>query len=372
MERVRPKSVARRDRRDQTIDRREWRRQKKRRQYVPRNSPGRKRSAVPRKFARVFYYARNIARDITPQVFFRDRLGTILGNASGEVLIYSNSRINYYNKQLCLTELPRDTLQIRQIPMDQSLYYYDLKEHARYFQRDLRLSFVFGDVTGVPEWPTIVKSRPIVGDNTNSVLLNLNKFRHFHFVDDRLPFEAKQPKAVWRGGAHNPRRVELCRRYGNHPLCDVGHTHGKRAVGPIKRFLIPNEQLQFKYVISIEGVDVATNLKWILASNSLCLAPALHYETWFMEGRLRPGRHFVMLRDDMADLEEKILYFERYPDEALAIIRNANEFAIQFFDARRERLISLAVLYKYFVLTGQMEMDPELAGLFRVHDQVAG
>ena len=56
--------------------------------------------------------------------------------------------------------------------------------------------------------------------------------------------------------------------------------------------------------MSLEGIDVATNLKWIMSSNSLCFSPKLRYETWFMEGKLVPGVHFVEVRDDFDDLAE--------------------------------------------------------------------
>jgi hypothetical protein len=84
-----------------------------------------------------------------------------------------------------------------------------------------------------------------------------------------------------------------------------------------------------------------------------------------MEGRLEAGKHYAELRDDFADLEEKILHYERHPDEALAIIRNANLHVAQFFDEPREQLISLLVLYKYFVMTRQIDSDPRLTGLIR-------
>jgi hypothetical protein len=313
--------------------------------------------------ARLAYYARNVARDVTPQAIFRHRLDRIVGSVRNYDPEYLSSRLNYYNQCIGAATVPPEATTVSGIPMTHSLFYYDLKEHARYFPRSFRLNYLFGDVTSLPESLTLVKSRPIDGNRTNAVLCKLEKFRHFHFVEDPIPFVDKQPRAVWRGGAHNKKRKALCLRYCDHPLCDVGMVQGKRTVGPLKPFLLPEEQLLFKYVISIEGVDVATNLKWILASNSLCLSPELHFETWFMEGRLEPDKHYVRLRDDTEDLEDKILYYERHPDEALGIIANANAFARQFFDSRRERLIGLLVLHKYFVTTGQLAPDPRLAGI---------
>jgi hypothetical protein len=82
-----------------------------------------------------------------------------------------------------------------------------------------------------------------------------------------------------------------------------------------------------------------------------------------MEGLVEAGTHYVPLRPDFDDLEEKILYYERHPDEALAIIATANAYVRTFLDEPREQLISLLVMYKYFVLTGQLEPDRRYAGL---------
>ena len=122
--------------------------------------------------------------------------------------------------------------------------------------------------------------------------------------------------------------------------------------------------MKYRYIISIEGNDVASNLKWIMASNSLCLMPAPVYETWFMEGTLQPGLHYVQLRSDFADLEEKILHYEKHPDQAREIVRNANAYVKQFAHRRREQVLSLLVLYKYFALTGQLEPNPKVAALW--------
>ena len=42
------------------------------------------------------------------------------------------------------------------------------------------------------------------------------------------------------------------------------------------------KQLNYKFIFCIEGADTATNIKWVMSSNSLCYAKA-KYETWFME-----------------------------------------------------------------------------------------
>jgi hypothetical protein len=93
-----------------------------------------------------------------------------------------------------------------------------------------------------------------------------------------------------------------------------------------------------------------------MSSNSLAVMPKPKFETWFMEGTLKPDYHYVLLKDDYSDLEEKLNYYINNPKAALEIIKNANDYVSQFKDQRREDLISLLVLEKYFYKTGQVKV----------------
>ena len=103
----------------------------------------------------------------------------------------------------------------------------------------------------------------------------------------------------------------------------------------------------------MEGNDVASNLKWVMSSNSLAVMPVPTYETWFMEGTLIPDYHYVAIKSDYSDLEEKLRYYIEHEDEALAIIEQAHQYVAQFKNRRQEKLISLLVMKKYFEQTGQ-------------------
>lgn len=69
-----------------------------------------------------------------------------------------------------------------------------------------------------------------------------------------------------------------------------------------------------------------------------------------MEGALKSGHHYVELRNDFSDLEEKIDYYSTHTDEALAIIKNAHDYVAPFRDSKRELLIELLVAQRYFDL----------------------
>lgn len=300
-----------------------------------------------------------------PQHLFRRKLNVLCEDFQTREMDYLKSRLNYYNNIGAHYPCGDAYFKISNIPRNQSMYYYDLKEHARYFPRQLEIAHVFGDVTSVPPVPSVVKSRPIHEDNKESVLLKLNKLRHFQKVRDPVTFFEKEPVAVWRGGNNNQKRLSLVKRHFDHPLCDVGLVNDERSDPWCKPFISAAEQTRrFRYIISIEGYDVATNLQWIMASQSLCMMPEPVYETWFMEGRLVPGYHYVQLRSDFEDLEDKIRYYNQHAGEALTIIRNANAHVAQFDDQSREKLLSLLVLYKYFAMTGQLETTPKIEALW--------
>ena len=69
-----------------------------------------------------------------------------------------------------------------------------------------------------------------------------------------------------------------------------------------------------------------------------------------MEGKLIPNYHYVEVKPDFSDVEERTRYYNDHPEEAKEIIAHAHEYVAQFKDQTREKLISLAVLDKYFQL----------------------
>lgn len=270
-------------------------------------------------------------------------------------------RLNYYNKLKETTKLSEksttlSTHKLKNVNYSK-VYFFDSYEITRYFSKTLRWLFAPGDITDLQQEPIIVKSRPICQDNENSVLLKLNKIRHFIFVNDKSKFENKIPKIIFRGAAHGkPIRQKFIEMYVNNPMCDVKDT-AKDSINPINWQSKPisiKEQLKYRYIMAIEGNDVASNLKWIMSSNSIAVMPRPKYETWFMEGTLIPNHHYIEIKDDFSDLIERVNFYEQNPELAKNIIKNANEYIKQFKDKKREKLLGILVMKKYFEKTGQL------------------
>lgn len=302
--------------------------------------------------AKLFYYLTNIATGLIPRVFYRNRLNSILLAATKrddyeEIL----DRVNYCNK--LNSQFSSGTVTIGNFnDRDISSYYFDLLQYIKYFPATNKFSYEFGDVITVPDVPTIVKSRPIAEPNSNSVIAKLDKIRHFRFVDDPYRYQDKLDQLVWRGAAYREPRVSFIQAFYNLPKTNIGQTNKPPQQVPWQKpKLSLEEQLKYKFILSVEGNDVATNLKWIMSSNSLCFMTKPKYETWFMEGRLIANHHYVLLKDDFSDMAEKIEYYIKHENEALDIVRNANNYVAKFLDQEREDITSLLVLKKYFDLS---------------------
>lgn len=308
---------------------------------------------------KALYYLKNYIDMLVPDCLYRRRLGGRLAELDSRPdRDYVSDRVAYYCKLAPGASLPDEAEALGDQRVGrQKVYYFDTRKYCRWFPKDMKWMHISGDVDFTPEWPSVVKSRPVGDDNANGVLMKLNAVRHFIFVKDRLSFAEKESRAVFRGKVvDKPLRVRFFEKYFGNPLCDLGDISRRQVEHPewrTKKMTI-GEHLKYKFILSLEGNDVASNLKWVMSSNSLAVMTRPKFETWYMEGRLVPGVHYVEIRDDFSDLEEKMAYYSANPAEAQKIIDNAHEWVRQFRDKRREELISLLVLERYFKATGQM------------------
>jgi hypothetical protein len=302
------------------------------------------------------YYIGNYVRLFLPMAFYQLKRDALLSELINYDKDYIQSRVDYYNKLNILKPLSTDavTLGLFKETIRKKTYYFDAYKYLCYFPKNVRFSHCFGDVTFIPDVPSIVKSRPIIGANDNSVLLKLNYVRHFIFIKGDKPFKDKRNLLVGRSNAIQPHRRQFLKLYFNHALCDIGDVSKPSLCPEYKKFrLTISEHLNFKFILCLEGNDVASNLKWVMSSNSIAVMPTPTYETWFQEGTLIPNYHYIHIKSDYSDLEEKLTYYIEHTEEAEAIIKNAHDFVKPFKNQRMERLISLLVLEKYFIQTGQ-------------------
>ena len=213
---------------------------------------------------KVIYYAIGFVRQLFPYLFFQTGLDKKISTVKDFDIEYIRKRANYYNKLDEIVNLSDGIKNLAHFKLrkQHKTYFFDSYEYTRYFNQELKADFKFGDVTFIPEEPAIVKSRPIRGNNSNSVILNLDKVRHFMFLNDKKDFRKKKNMLVGRNVAGQAHRIKFLEMYINHPLCNVGKINNDdNHHNLLRERLTIEEQLNYKFILCLEGNDVASNLK---------------------------------------------------------------------------------------------------------------
>jgi hypothetical protein len=105
-------------------------------------------------------------------------------------------------------------------------------------------------------------------------------------------------------------------------------------------------QLQFRFIVCLEGNDYATGLFWALQSNSVVLMPPPRWQTILHFG-LKPWQHYIPLAEDLGDLEAKIAWGNAHVSACAAISAQACDFMRAQSDGARRGALDLAVLRRY-------------------------
>jgi Glycosyl transferase family 90 len=206
-------------------------------------------------------------------------------------------------------------------------------------------------------------------------LLNVN--RHFKYSWDirryDIPWEDKRDAAVFRGlltgleydaqatdevNCRNLIRCGLVLDTSQSSIVDakLTSTFGKipdvfQGVNMTGPQLLKEELLAYKGFIILEGNDVSSGLKWAMVSHSVVLMPPPRFTSWSMEEFLEPWVHYIPLRPDLADVEEKTQWMLDHQSEAKRISLRANLWVLDLYyhpDAMKDnRLINQEVLRRY-------------------------
>ena len=185
--------------------------------------------------------------------------------------------------------------------------------------------------------------------------------------ENDIPYEQKKNVALWRGATtgqpNRPaNRFDLVEKYfDNNNNMDIAFSN--TAYGTVdtsgnminyqsykkyvKGKMSITEQLKYKYLISVDGNDKSSALNWMLASNSVVMMAKPKNLSWLMEDRLIPYVHYIELKDDFSDLEEKIQWCETHQQECKQIVNNSNAFMSQFYFEKGERYIESQVIKRY-------------------------
>ena len=225
--------------------------------------------------------------------------------------------------------------------------------------RDCNFIYEMGDKSDKSKVQLLAKCRRKTDDNTT--LLKLDSEWHYGPVGDvkvnDISFFEKEDKVVWRSASHNRTwwrkayRYDLVNKYYNaDPIFNIGFTknyndHDHSHL--LKPYMTMAEQLRYKFIISVEGNDIASGLRWQMYSNSVVLMPKPVMCSWFMESTLVPYVHYVPLKNNFSDLNKKFKWCLDNLDTCHQISRNATQYVEQFLNNRNEMLLQRSVLKRF-------------------------
>jgi hypothetical protein len=109
--------------------------------------------------------------------------------------------------------------------------------------------------------------------------------------------------------------------------------------------------LQYKVIISLEGNDISSGLKWNLLSNSVVLMPTPTKTSWAMEELLEPWVHYVPIFINLSNVEERIRWVLDNDYFAQQIARRSTMFMEDLCfsdDAKRDnKAVKYGILKRY-------------------------
>ena len=304
---------------------------------------------------KALYYCGWLLRRLRPRRWLRARMRRMLSTWQQRPdADYIRSRVEHYCRLQPGAALPvppgAEDLHHPDRSRGKRVYYIDLECWAAYLPKGARAVFTPGDVFKNPPVPSLIKARRLDDAHPEyATILPLNRVRHFPRPKDPIPFLEKKPVLIFRGKiADKPARIDFFSRHFGRPGYDLGDT-SRRPVNPAwaARKISIAEHFKYRYVLVLEGNDVASSLQWVLGSNCVPVMARPKVEHWLMHTRLQPGVHYIEVADDYSDLDEKLRYYESHPEQAEAIAAAGREYYAQFADRRRERLIALLTIHRH-------------------------
>ncbi|MDF5306075.1 lipopolysaccharide A protein, partial [Vibrio parahaemolyticus] len=125
------------------------------------------------------YYFSNALSMLVPRFVYRAQAKRLLSTLTEAEKQYCLERVNYYNKcgqPFTVDSREQSYAKIGEFKKTKGwTYFFDTRQVIRYFPSEFKFNYINGDVTHIPNVPSFIKSRPIHGDNQNSVVLKLNQ-----------------------------------------------------------------------------------------------------------------------------------------------------------------------------------------------------
>mmetsp|Transcript_30061 Transcript_30061/g.71541 ORF Transcript_30061/g.71541 Transcript_30061/m.71541 type:complete len:383 (+) Transcript_30061:272-1420(+) len=233
------------------------------------------------------------------------------------------------------------SLRLRRTSRGKGTYEHDALKYFSRNESNARIIFQFGDALVDDRWekqPVMVKSRSTSAADIGSgpILALLNEFRHYgqlSEVRDYTPWGEKVNAMVFRGNPTGT-RAKLLAPF----LHDTKNPNLDFAlIASLRERLTVKKLMKFKYFLVLPGNDVSTGLKWMLYSNSVVFMPRPSVVSWAMEDMLVPNIHYIQLKDDLSDLEDRLEWAMANDGLSQNISKWATQYMIDLYASPQAR-----------------------------------
>ena len=142
----------------------------------------------------------------------------------------------------------------------------------------------------------------------------------------------------------NHQRVHAVKTYFNYDAGDIDVALTKYPAyldkrGALTKWVRPRksigELLRYKYLLVMEGHDVATSLKWMLYSNSVVFMSQPTICTYAMEELLVPWTHYIPVKADLSDLPDKLEWARNNDEMCRWVSEQATSYAERLWASER-------------------------------------
>ncbi len=210
------------------------------------------------------------------------------------------------------------------------------------------LSGVFSKLRGIDDENTIIfKFEPIN---------ELNKIKYIKKID--IPWNKKNNKLFWRGrqsSDYNSLSTILVKKYFNYKNknIDISYENNNNLkYNDFSRNIVTDHEiLKSKFLIYLENHDTLVDLKCKMFSNSVIFMVKPTRSSWFMEELLIPNTHYILIKNDLSDLEEKYNWALKNQHICRQIVKNSNDFVNNFLNLENEYFIQQQLYNLYFLKT---------------------
>jgi hypothetical protein len=209
------------------------------------------------------------------------------------------------------------------------------------------------------EYPIFHRGRWIMGQSTLVGMPNAidvvdrhyffhNLYHAFRSWHRGIDFLDKRPEIVFGGqerGTHtnfiHRRDITISQRE-----YFFSNAVSKKHVASGRGWIDRSDQIYYRYILDIDGnASTWDATAWKLNSGSVIFKVESGWRQWFYN-EYKPHVHYIPIRDDFSDLDEKFEWCEAHPDECQKMITNCQGFFQKIYRFSNVVKYTLSVLEK--------------------------